>query len=161
MPSKESRLFWNRSFTKLLPDSEFRLLRKWGLREPLGGILMPFKSKADAKVWWTKRNRTPGYQEKQQTWRDRGAVFIRKQKKGPCEDCGGTFPPECMQFDHVRGEKHYTVASMVANSEAKILEEIAKCALVCANCHAIRTEAQRQANPSFNAKNTKIKRWRH
>jgi hypothetical protein len=51
-----------------------------------------------------------------------------------------------MQFDHVRGEKLFNVSYF--RSKAKIdflLAEIAKCDVVCANCHAIRTHERRAA----------------
>jgi hypothetical protein len=45
-----------------------------------------------------------------------------------------------MEFDHVRGEKLGNVANMARHcSIAKIDAEIAKCDLVCANCHRERT----------------------
>ncbi len=46
-----------------------------------------------------------------------------------------------MDFDHVRGEKKFNLGSVLAlNVSAEILdEEIAKCDIVCANCHRIRT----------------------
>jgi hypothetical protein len=51
-----------------------------------------------------------------------------------------------MDFDHREGElKTDNVANLVASphSMKKLLEEIAKCDLVCANCHRIRTHARR------------------
>lgn len=66
--------------------------------------------------------------------------FIRDLKRGPCTDCGGTFPPECMDFDHRPGEeKLFELSKGGAKTEAAILDEIAKCDLVCANCHRIRS----------------------
>jgi hypothetical protein len=61
--------------------------------------------------------------------------------KAPCLDCGGIFDPVCMDYDHVRGEKKFSVCQMVrmAYSREAIMDEIAKCDLVCANCHRIRT----------------------
>ena len=44
-----------------------------------------------------------------------------------------------MDFDHIRGKKLHNVAWLVNVSERRLLEEIAKCDLVCANCHRIRT----------------------
>lgn len=46
-----------------------------------------------------------------------------------------------MDFDHVRGEKKFNLA-VAANkniSIARIQDEIAKCDVVCANCHRERT----------------------
>ena len=45
-----------------------------------------------------------------------------------------------MQWDHLPGEvKLGAVSSLRGRSKKEILDEIAKCELVCANCHAIRT----------------------
>lgn len=64
-------------------------------------------------------------------------------KSGPCIDCGQTFPVECMDFDHKYSEKIKDVAMMVDFSEKKLTAEIAKCDLVCANCHRTRTKARK------------------
>jgi len=65
-------------------------------------------------------------------------------KAVPCTDCGGKFPPEAMDFDHVRGEKVKHVGWLEDGSLVRLMAEIAKCELVCANCHRVRT-AQRRA----------------
>lgn len=59
----------------------------------------------------------------------------------PCTDCGISYPYVVMQFDHVRGDKVANVSRLVARLAAwhRIEAEIAKCELVCANCHALRT----------------------
>jgi len=57
----------------------------------------------------------------------------------PCSDCGGRFPPECMDFDHVRGTKVTEVSRIKRLVGPALMEEIAKCDLVCSNCHRIRT----------------------
>lgn len=47
-----------------------------------------------------------------------------------------------MDFDHVRGEKVFTlgqVRQIRTYSLVRIQEEIAKCDVVCANCHRERT----------------------
>ncbi len=56
-------------------------------------------------------------------------------------DCGNKFPPECMDFDHVRGEKLFNICSNKGRQQGwkKVLVEIAKCDLVCSNCHRTRT----------------------
>jgi hypothetical protein len=64
----------------------------------------------------------------------------------PCVDCGSHFPAEAMHWDHIPG---VVKASDVSNllrrlSKSSVLEEIAKCELVCANCHAIRTVMRRE-----------------
>jgi len=66
-------------------------------------------------------------------------------KAKPCMDCGGSFPPECMDWDHVRGKKLFGVGSGVRRSIKAVLIEIAKCELVCSNCHRIRTRKRRES----------------
>lgn len=68
-------------------------------------------------------------------------------KSNPCTDCGVSYPPYVMQFDHVRGVKVTDIAKMMSGRSTytvqDILEELDKCELVCANCHAIRTYNRR------------------
>lgn len=62
-------------------------------------------------------------------------------KSVPCADCKQVFPPICMDFDHVIGEKIDNVSQLMSsNSLKKILTEIEKCEVVCACCHRIRTQ---------------------
>lgn len=60
--------------------------------------------------------------------------------KHSCRDCGAN-NPIVLTFDHVRGKKKDNVASLVSrNASLKVVEEeIAKCEVVCANCHSLRT----------------------
>lgn len=71
-------------------------------------------------------------------------AFIYQVKAGPCVDCGGKFPPECMDFDHVRGPKLFEIAAARSRRLESVRDEIAKCDLVCANCHRTRTVRQRR-----------------
>ena len=51
-----------------------------------------------------------------------------------------------MDFDHVRGQKHANVMELIKSlSKKKIDEEIAKCEIVCSNCHRIRTHMRKMA----------------
>lgn len=67
-------------------------------------------------------------------------IWIDSLKNKPCVDCKFPYPPYVMHFDHLYG-KSYNISEMHNRgfSKKRILEEIAKCELVCANCHAIRT----------------------
>ena len=67
--------------------------------------------------------------------------WLNTFKDVPCMDCGRKYPPECMDFDHVRGEKKFDIGTRAGSGKKEhILEEIAKCDLVCANCHRTRTK---------------------
>lgn len=73
--------------------------------------------------------------------------FIRRLKSVPCMDCGLTFHPEAMDFDHVLGDKLGAIASMARDAPQEKLElEISKCEVVCSNCHRIRTRARRRGD---------------
>ena len=67
--------------------------------------------------------------------------YVTALKANPCTDCGGRFHPWAMQFDHVGTDKTAGISRMVTQgmSLKRIKAEIAKCELVCANCHAVRT----------------------
>lgn len=62
-------------------------------------------------------------------------------KRTPCVDCGVQYEPWIMQFDHREGEVKNGVVAKLVNEykRKKVFEEIAKCDIVCANCHADRT----------------------
>jgi hypothetical protein len=68
----------------------------------------------------------------------RGKAIIEELKRKPCADCGLTFPSVCMDFDHVRGRKKNTIGVLLCCTES-LRRELAKCEVVCANCHRIRT----------------------
>lgn len=64
------------------------------------------------------------------------------KSSNPCTDCGLFYPPYVMQYDHLDSStKEFGIATLP--SKERIIEEIAKCELVCANCHAIRTHNRR------------------
>lgn len=89
--------------------------------------------------------RSPEAKAHRTTW-DRGRMaWLRALKARPCTDCGRTFPPAAMQWDHLPGtEKLGAIGSGLRFlGRAKVLEEIAKCELVCTVCHAIRTHERR------------------
>lgn len=78
------------------------------------------------------------------------ADLIKEAKSKPCMDCGKTFPPCCMDFDHRPGTiKKFTIGEWGYKGNSKsIEEEIAKCDVVCANCHRIRTYILRRRDSS-------------
>lgn len=73
--------------------------------------------------------------------------FIDEVKDNPCTDCGNRFPPCVMDFDHLDPkQKKFGIASGSTYTVERLKEEIAKCELVCANCHRIRTHKRRRPN---------------
>lgn len=69
--------------------------------------------------------------------------WLTAQKDRPCVDCDGRFPTVCMQFSHRDpSSKSFAVSQGGQRRRAAVEAEIAKCDLVCANCHAVRTHLQ-------------------
>lgn len=63
-----------------------------------------------------------------------------------CADCGYNRHPAALQFDHRPSEvKLFNIGEQAGNYKPEtIWTEIAKCDVVCANCHAIRTTTRRE-----------------
>jgi hypothetical protein len=60
-------------------------------------------------------------------------------RRQPCMDCKGTFPPALMQFHHRDpSTKKGEVSNRSTPNAARA--ELAKCDVVCANCHILRHE---------------------
>ena len=72
-----------------------------------------------------------------------------------CVDCGFDEHPVVLGFDHIAG-KNGTVSRMIYDgvSWERLVEEVKKCVVRCANCHRIKTAAAREAGP-------KTKKWRN
>jgi hypothetical protein len=94
------------------------------------------------------------YQRKKDLYRQRNALrviatraAVRELKNKPCVDCKQMHPWYVMDFDHL-SDKISSVSAMVGAglSLSKIKTEIAKCDLVCANCHRIRSHERLRAS---------------
>lgn len=60
-------------------------------------------------------------------------------KGGSCEDCKQTFPYQVYDFHHLDpAQKEFQWSRMRERTIASIKNELAKCVLLCANCHRIR-----------------------
>jgi len=70
---------------------------------------------------------------------NRQFVYDLVKNKG-CTDCKEN-NPIVLEFDHQR-DKQYNISNMMSMSRNKIISEINKCEIVCANCHRIRTAKQ-------------------
>lgn len=68
--------------------------------------------------------------------------YINEQKNRPCTDCHISYPYYVMDFDHLpQYEKLFSIGGSMSKGKSlyQIQKEIAKCEVVCANCHRIRT----------------------
>ncbi len=108
---------------------------------------MPFKDPTLPKnIDSARASRRKHYRNNKQAYIDR-AIAKKKEmwriyleaKARPCADCGVPYPSWVMQFDHL-GDKTDLVSKFVTRGNvARLLAEIKKCDVVCANCHAQRT----------------------
>lgn len=85
---------------------------------------------------WRKRNRGR-VQATRRAQYERIRLIVEAAKSKPCADCGKFYHFCIMDFDHVRGTKKREVSKM--NSTKSVIAEIAKCDVVCSNCHRLRT----------------------
>lgn len=94
------------------------------------------KERKDPKVVRRKRGQRRVLQD----------FVISKKHMVPCADCEVAYPFYVMDFDHVRGVKTSHMSKMIANgcSLEMLEEEIAKCEVVCSNCHRERTHSRHQ-----------------
>ena len=85
------------------------------------------------------------HKEYSKGFRQKRLDIIHSLKAVPCIDCTVSYPHYVMEFDHRPGTiKIMSVSRMVGSAPWKqVLEEIAKCDIVCANCHNVRTYMRR------------------
>ena len=71
------------------------------------------------------------------------AIQAYKERMG-CIDCGSDYPHFILEFDHLPGFKKFGQVSHILKKYGpdKAWEEIAKCDVVCSNCHKLRTNAR-------------------
>lgn len=71
---------------------------------------------------------------------DKRLEWFNSLKNKPCADCGKEYPPCVMEFHHLDPKlKSFGLGQgRFRHSREDILEEIAKCILLCANCHRLR-----------------------
>ena len=68
----------------------------------------------------------------------RRRAYLADIKDVPCMDCGGKFHHSAMDFDHI-GDKEFEISKIYTRSKELLDKEIAKCEIVCSNCHRVRT----------------------
>ena len=111
---------------------------------------MPYKDpEKKRRAWreWYHRQETQTHVAKRRAQKQaiREAIAAAKVDH-PCEDCGGSFDPVCLDFHHRDAStKLFEIgkAASTITSLATLAAELAKCDLVCANCHRLREKKLR------------------
>ena len=75
---------------------------------------------------------------------ERTLALIEYFRTHPCVQCGEA-DPVVLEFDHVRDKAFDIGQNLLDHRWEAIVEEIAKCEVVCANCHRRRTAQRRGA----------------
>jgi hypothetical protein len=98
------------------------------------------------KILADRKERNPARNRHRNARRGRLQEYVDSVKaETPCADCGCDYPSYVMDFDHVRGKKVANIAKLVSACRPLLMiqDEIAKCDIVCANCHRLRTHQGR------------------
>lgn len=105
------------------------------------------KNKPRAAAWreeWRTRHKERTRELNREYYARRVAWLQELKLQRGCKDCGYQISPVALQFDHVIGVKAFTISGAVKLSKDRLVKEIAKCEVVCANCHAIREQNRRK-----------------
>ena len=88
----------------------------------------------------TDRQRTVATRAERRAWLDQLKV------EAGCADCGYNAHPRALDFDHIGTDKLGDVGRLAHHRIAidRLMAEIAKCEVVCANCHRVRTWRREQ-----------------
>lgn len=101
------------------------------------------------------------FTERKRKYRKERKDFINSCKDVPCMDCGIKYPYYVMDFDHRNPDEKLFLISQAGYgnshngnvrktlgsggvSKENLLREIAKCDVVCSNCHRERTHKRRE-----------------
>lgn len=101
------------------------------------------RSTAAAQRWASGSEKESNYESKARRVQRAYDYIWSVLSTSSCADCDER-NPLVFEFDHVRGTKIRDVGTMVVQNYGlqAIKDEIAKCEVVCANCHKIRTSTR-------------------
>lgn len=121
-----------------LPRSEF-----WKSSKQHDGLQSYCKACSKARrSHYYRENRETEEQLRDEWNRAYREWYISLKEGTPCGQCGGQFHHAALHWHHRDpSSKTASVSTLASNRAAKetVLAEIAKCDLVCANCHAVLT----------------------
>lgn len=113
-----------------------RECRRCGATKPLDEF-QKIKSGKDGRGYLCKPCNVDYCTERKE--KHRLALAQYKTERG-CERCGYDTHDVALHFDHIdRATKSFMIAQNTGRSWKKLMEEVAKCRVLCANCHAIKT----------------------
>jgi hypothetical protein len=127
---------------QLKPLSEFNWRRR--RRQQLDNLCRPCRSEYHAEHYQANRERyiDQARERKKALALERTTYLLDYFVSHPCVDCGES-DPVVLEFDHLADKLFDIGQSLPYRNWQSILAEIAKCDVVCANCHRRRTGKRR------------------
>ena len=127
-----------------MTDHTWRTCRICGETKPISMFYRDKPRKKDGRVMRRFDCRECARRASRESYRERQEFLVAYKLEKGCVDCGYNAHSEALDFDHLPGtEKKFTLAQNHCNSWENLLEEIAKCEVVCSNCHRVRTRQRR------------------
>lgn len=86
------------------------------------------------------KNNKQYYKDKAHNNRQKTRIWFKNYKYTlKCENCGFNKHPSALDFHHIGNNKEFNVSQMRCLDMGinRILKEISKCRILCANCHRI------------------------
>jgi len=102
----------------------------------------------------TEKTRCPSCETKVRRYRCKQAGI--ELLGGKCSRCGYNKDPAALEFHHHSGDKSFTIGAAANRGWEAVKRELAKCVLICANCHRIEHSAAYRT-PAFIAE---LKRYK-
>jgi hypothetical protein len=124
------------------------IFRRYKIKRPLTseGYFQEHWLSPNIFTSYTKKNFN---HDKKKADKNRSYIQQIKLNKG-CECCGYNLFPEALDFDHIDPmQKHCAVGTMCLHSKEFIDKEIAKCRVLCSNCHRVKTYNPLEFNKMF------------
>lgn len=103
---------------------------------------MPYRDKSVQKKYLQEHYKANSerYKDAHKRGRVRNKALILELKKNGCTSCGYNVHPDCLEFHHAdSAKKDSTISNAIRDnwSVKRLLAEVEKCILLCANCHRL------------------------
>lgn len=110
---------------------------------------MPYKNREQQleaqRRYYAEHREKQAHQQRDRRQRTRKYV-IEVKTAAVCTDCKIDYPHYVLHFDHISDDKVMDVNRLAREGNMeKLIAEMAKCEIVCANCHAHRTWMRMQS----------------
>lgn len=105
-------------------------------------LIVPYSDPSKQREYARKH-----YKENKQRYLDRNRINRKKLRRyvakikesSSCADCGNNYPHYVMDFDHLSNKEGLIIEFIRRHNKKALDREMAKCEVVCSNCHRIRS----------------------